>query len=118
VQCLICYFYSICFSFTQNFVDILSSLYVMHLRLILDATRVCVAGSSCCFHVSIFLDQNLHHCMDHDTDIHSIKLIEIYSNYGFLCFMKLAPVDMEFCFFSLRLWISYQIGMLCRYHSS
>jgi hypothetical protein len=41
VQCLNCYLYSICFSFTQNFVDILSSLYFLHLRLILDATHMC-----------------------------------------------------------------------------
>jgi hypothetical protein len=52
--------------------------------------------------------------MDHDTNIHSIKLIEIYSNYGFLCFMKLAPVDMEFCIFHFgcRSLTKY-IGMLC-----
>jgi hypothetical protein len=27
-------------------------------------------------------------------------LIQICSNYEFLCFMKFAPVNMEFCFFT------------------
>jgi hypothetical protein len=55
-------------------------------------------------------DQNLHQRIDYDTGIYFMKLIEICSNDGFFCFMKLDWLIRMFVS-SLQLWISSQHGI-------
>jgi hypothetical protein len=45
-------------------------------------------------------DQNPHHCTDHDIGLYFMRLTQICLNYAFLCFMKFAPVNMDFCLFT------------------